>query len=218
MVMNASNDYGHGYDGVRVVVLGASGFIGRWVARYLSASEADLHLVVRQRAPAERVFSRYNVQGEVSELDLRNFDAVRELLQAIKPSITFNLAVYGVDRSERDELMSYQINAQLIRVLCETIAEIRDLTWVGRDIVHVGSALEYGSISGDLSEDSVPSPTTTYCCERPESICILLLPCALRRTRISALRGSGAAVISIADFSTHFDACPTPPVPVVNGQ
>jgi dTDP-4-dehydrorhamnose reductase len=48
---------------------------------------------------------------------------VWELFQTIRPSITFNLAVYGVDRSERDEKTAYQINAGLVKVICDAIAQ-----------------------------------------------------------------------------------------------
>jgi len=36
------------------------------------------------------------------------------------------------------------------------------LVWSGQELVHVGSALEYGTIGGDLAEDSAPQPTTLY--------------------------------------------------------
>jgi len=46
------------YAGVRTVVLGASGFIGRWVARTLCKSGAHVFLFVLDRAIAEPVFLR----------------------------------------------------------------------------------------------------------------------------------------------------------------
>jgi nucleoside-diphosphate-sugar epimerase len=150
------------YSGVRVAVLGASGFIGRWVARALCASQANVSLIVRSREVAEEIFSRYDIRGDVFEVDLRDREVVRKLFQNIRPSITFNLAGYGVDRSERDEKAAYQINGHLVKTIGEVISEIRDQQWFGQDVVHVGSALEYGAIRGNLSEDSIPNPTTLY--------------------------------------------------------
>ncbi|NIQ31823.1 MAG: NAD-dependent epimerase/dehydratase family protein [Acidobacteria bacterium] len=46
--------------------------------------------------------------------------------------------------------------------LCRAIASARQDDWVGQEIVHVGSALEYGDIKGDLAEHSAPNPTTLY--------------------------------------------------------
>jgi len=146
-------------------VLGASGFIGRWVARSLCERGARLSLVVRDRTKSERVFSHYSIHGEIVELDLQAANAAGRLFESIKeigPSIIFNLAGYGVDRSERDEEAAYRINADLIRSLCEALVRKRDIAWAGQELVHAGSAMEYGAIGGDLAEDSAPQPTTLY--------------------------------------------------------
>ncbi len=150
------------YFGIRVAVLGAAGFIGRWVARALCSRRAKLFLVVRDRSSAEPVFERYGVQGEILELDLEKPEAVDHLYQSVRPSITFNLAGYGVDPSERDVRMAYQINDRLVELICEGTRRNRQPGWSGPEVVHIGSALEYGSTGGYLSEDSVPSPTCLY--------------------------------------------------------
>ena len=150
------------YYGTRALVLGASGFIGRCVARALCARGAKVSLIVRNKAVAEQTSFTYGIHGDVFELDLQNFKAVRKLLQKVNPSITFNLAGYGMDRSERDDRTAYQINAHLVEVVFETMAEGRDPEWPGQHIVHVGTPLEYGTIGGNLSEDSIPNPTTLY--------------------------------------------------------
>ena len=86
------------YRGLIVVVLGGSGFLGRWVARKLCLQGALVHLVVRNRAHAKTVFAQYGVDGEIFELDLANdAGALRDLLLAVRPVITFNLAGYGID-------------------------------------------------------------------------------------------------------------------------
>lgn len=150
------------YYGTQVLVFGASGFIGRWVARALCAQGAKVSLVVRNKRIAEQIFFTYGIDGNVFELDLENLETVIKLLQKVKPSITFNLAGYGMDRSERDNRAAYQINAHLVEVVLETMAKGQDPEWAGQDIVHVGSPLEYGTIGGNLSEDSIPNPTTLY--------------------------------------------------------
>src|SRR5581483_3935513 len=85
------------YAGVPVIVLGAAGFIGRWVSRLLSQSGARLHLVVRHPGAARRTLARCGVQGEVIELDLQKPNRLAILLADIRPAILFNLAGYGVD-------------------------------------------------------------------------------------------------------------------------
>jgi UDP-glucose 4-epimerase len=150
------------YRGIRAVVLGAAGFIGRWVARSLCEQGARLFMVVRDAERAERIFSTYDIRGEVVEFDLKRLEDLRKMIVKLRPSITFNLAGYGVDPSERDEADAFRLNADLPQTLCEAITECRDQEWMGQNLVHTGSALEYGEIGGDLAEDSQPAPATLY--------------------------------------------------------
>lgn len=151
------------YHGVRVAVLGASGFVGRWVAHELCRLGARRSLVVRDRKAARRVFLDHDITGDIFEVDLvRSPQAIGPLLREIQPSVTFNLVSYGVDPSERDEETAYQTNAHLVDEVCKAIAKVQAPEWKGCDMVHVGSASEYGAIGGDLSEDLIPHPTTLY--------------------------------------------------------
>ena len=150
------------YDGVRILVLGASGFIGRWVARLLSQAGADLLLGIRDDHHATEIFQQFDVNGRLVQLDLNDMGATADRIGKLQPTMTFNLAGYGVSPTERDETIADRINHRLLATLCECIAEARDPNWPGQHLVHVGSALEYGTISGDLSEDSTPNPTTIY--------------------------------------------------------
>lgn len=151
------------YRGVKVIVLGASGFIGRWVARALCSCRAQVTLVVRDRRRGADVFERYGIDGDLLELDLeKESGQLPGLISAISPSIVFNLAGYGIDRRERDESAAYSINAELVQVLCEALAGTPDDFWEGQRLVHAGSALEYGAIGGDLNENSVVDPSTLY--------------------------------------------------------
>lgn len=153
---------GSRYRGARVVVLGAAGFIGHWVSRQLSDAGARLSLIVRDRTKAAALFSSAEVEGEVIETNLLDFAALVKLLTDLRPSIVFNLCGYGVDPGERDERTAFQINAELVRVVCEAMATHRDPDWRGQAVIHAGSALEYGESCGDLDEASVPHPTTLY--------------------------------------------------------
>jgi UDP-glucose 4-epimerase len=151
-----------GYTGVRVAVLGASGFIGRWVARKLCAAGACTYLIVRDRERAATTFAKYGVSGEVLEAGLSVTGVLGEIYSRIRPAITFNLVGYGIDVTERDEAISYRINAGLPEDICSAVAAWRDPNWSGQQIVHTGSALEYGEIGGDLREDGGACPTTIY--------------------------------------------------------
>jgi nucleoside-diphosphate-sugar epimerase len=150
------------YTGVRVVVLGASGFVGRWVARALVQQGADIWMVARNRAAANDVFRVYGVVGQLVELDLRDSAGMVDLYRDVRPSITFNCAGYGVDRAERDGVLAAQINTDLVGVICRASQPVRDAAWPGQDLVHAGSGAEYGEQAEDVSEDAPTHPTTVY--------------------------------------------------------
>jgi len=149
------------YRGVPVMVLGAGEFIGRWVARLLGEQGASLQLVVRDVRRAEAVRPTWGVDAPVLVADLGT-SSVRDLIGRFRPAIVFNLAAYGVDPSERDPGSAERLNADLPPALAVAMAESGDRAWRGQQVVHAGSALEYGIARGDLQEETPGAPTTLY--------------------------------------------------------
>ncbi len=156
------NDPFSAYQNRRVIVFGPTGFIGRWVARFLSQQKAELYLVFRDPDSTSTLFPRYGIKGHSIRLDLSDLDRIRPVIEDIRPDVVFNLAGYGVDRSERDEKLAYSLNADLVERICITLDKIPGTDWPGQRLIHAGSALEYGEIQGDLHENSQPFPTTLY--------------------------------------------------------
>ena len=150
------------YRGRRTLVLGASGFIGRWVARALARAGADVHVAARDPATAQAVLASYDTRAVVHRLDAMDLASIATLLDSVRPSVTFNLIGYGVDPAERDEAVAVRLNAEFVEALCHAVAETRDPSWTGQCLVHVGSAYEYGAAGGDLAEDTHPKPITSY--------------------------------------------------------
>jgi UDP-glucose 4-epimerase len=150
------------YRSAPVVVIGASGFIGRWVSRALSQCGAALTLIVRNHDAAQQVFADYGVAGSIIEADVTASGVVSDALQRIRPAVVFNLAGYGVDHAEKDPALFEAVNAGFLPELCSAIAGTRNPDWPGACLVHAGSALEYGTLSNDLAEDSTPEPDTIY--------------------------------------------------------
>lgn len=149
------------YRGRRALVLGASGFIGRWVARTLSQAGARVIAPVRNPEAAAAILDQWQARAELIRADLTDLDALPGLIERTNPDITFNLAGYGVDRSERDDLLFRRINAELPEALVRVLAA-REGTWPGYRLVHTGSALEYGEVGGRLEESGPVNPTTPY--------------------------------------------------------
>ena len=153
---------GEEYRDLPVLVLGASGFIGHWVARQLCDRGALAHLIVRDRATASKVFAGSGIAGTVIEADLTAAASVASVVAAVRPAIVFNLAGYGVDRSERDDVALRAINTDLVIALAEAVHESPAGTWRGQRLVQAGSAAEYGQASGRLDERRAAEALTGY--------------------------------------------------------
>ncbi|HEX6133874.1 MAG TPA: NAD(P)-dependent oxidoreductase [Longimicrobiales bacterium] len=150
------------YRGARALVVGATGFIGQRVASLLDRSGARVTATGRDPAALAALRRRLSARGETVVCDVGSADEVTRLLRRTQPAITFNLAGYGVDRTERDEAAAHRINAELPALLVRQLSQAGRGGWSGQVLVHAGSALEYGEARGDLDEDTVPVATTLY--------------------------------------------------------
>jgi len=150
------------YAGARVLVLGASGFIGAWLARTLATCDAELHLAARDPEAVRGALGALASCTEQHALDARDPRALSALLAKLKPAVTFNAIGYGVARDERDAGLSTVLNTQLPGWIADGLGALRLPTWSGQRLVHLGSALEYGTATGDLDETGPHSPTTLY--------------------------------------------------------
>ena len=150
------------YRKARVLVLGATGFIGRHVTGVLAQCGAEVHVGVRDSGRAAELLRCDQPIARIHSADLRRERILDPILESVQPAITFNLAGYGIDRSERDQEVAFRINDAMVGELAESLLRHRDPSWTGQVLVHVGSALEYGRAKGDLVETTVCKPTTLY--------------------------------------------------------
>lgn len=152
-------DWAAPYRGRTVLVLGAGGFIGRRVARRLALSGAVVQAVVRPGSigPASGPAGIRRL-----EVDLARSGTAADAVRQAGPEITFNLAGYGVDPAERDPGLAERINRGVVEELVAACAARPEGGWPGLQLVHAGSALEYGMAAGDLAETTAPLPGTLY--------------------------------------------------------
>lgn len=152
------------YRGSRALVLGGTGFIGRWVARRLTESQATVMVGVRDPAAFAHIATAWGVSAEVMSFTALDEASVVRLIRDAAPDIVFNLVGYGVDRKETQSDLMWQINRDLVRQAALTLAHPSHArTWShGKRFIHMGSALEYGRVEGVATEDGATEPHTLY--------------------------------------------------------
>ena len=151
------------YESRRVLILGASGFLGRWVARTLARAGADLYLLGRSLERLRDIGRAFAFDGHYLEADLTSAGAFTRAFQQARPDITFNLAAYGIDPGQRDEQLFQALNARLPTEICAAIADTASPSqWTGLRLVHAGSEAEYGDVSGPINEESETAPLQNY--------------------------------------------------------
>lgn len=148
-------------DGRRVLVFGASGFIGRRIVRAFSDAGAEVHAAGRDRGRIGEAVRSAGAGCTAWECDLLLPGAGAALVRRLAPDLVVNAAGYGVLPSERDP-------ALLDRFGSGVPAELADAVAAGRGagslpaLIHIGSAAEYGSAGGDLREDGPACPASPY--------------------------------------------------------
>lgn len=153
-------DFPSAYRGTRVAVFGATGFIGRWVARRLTLEGADIVCFVRSPTRASEVFAQYGITASTVPFSLADPGAASELLRQESPEVTINLIAYGVNPADADPDRAFEVNAAFPDWLAGQVADL-DRSWRGNALVHVGTQYEYGSTAA-LHEDTEPKPETAY--------------------------------------------------------
>jgi dolichol-phosphate mannosyltransferase len=137
-----------------ILVLGASGFVGANLLRTLRAVRDDVSGTA-SRLPAWRL------EGVPAErlhvVDLLVPEALRRLLDEVKPQTIFNCLAYGAYSFQRDVDLIYRTNLNLTAALLEEVA--------ARGIhcyVHAGTSSEYGAAAAGPGEDQSPRPNSHY--------------------------------------------------------
>jgi GDP-4-dehydro-6-deoxy-D-mannose reductase len=138
----------------RVVITGASGFTGRWLARACAQAGDDVLGISRTAADA-------GAEGyELAELDLRDSDGVRELFRSYIPQVVYHLAALSsVGHSWEDPAGTMRENvASAVNVLEALRLEVPHAR-----TVWVSTCEVYGSPSAlPILEDAPLAPANPY--------------------------------------------------------
>jgi nucleoside-diphosphate-sugar epimerase len=140
----------------RVLVTGATGFVGANLTRRLLSEGHELHLLVRRNYTAWRIDS---IKSEIClhSVDLGNARMLTALIREIKPHWIFHLAAYGAYSSQTDFHRMIQTNfvgtVNLVEACLKTGFE---------SFVNFGSSSEYGFKNHAPSEKEWLEPNSSY--------------------------------------------------------
>jgi UDP-glucose 4-epimerase len=138
---------------MRVVVLGASGFIGSAVVNELVARSKEVCVLVR---PNSKLSDKFSASINTIVYHSLADELLLERLRGWKPEIMINLAWKGVDGNDRVEASQFDnISFILQSVKLAFYSGCRQ--WVG-----AGSQAEYGIASEKISEETPCNPITAY--------------------------------------------------------
>lgn len=140
----------------KVLITGATGFIGANLVRRLLKEGFEVHITTRKSSNKWRID---DVLSDVvdHELDLSDAEAVKNLISRMKPDIIFNLAIYGGYPAQSDTQKIIETNfigAVNLIDACESIDY--------ECFVQVGSSSEYGRKKEKMCESLLLEPINAY--------------------------------------------------------
>jgi len=137
----------------RVVLTGASGFVGANLARRLVADGHRVHLLLRPAHQPWRLEGLHDT--EQHEVDLADRDATQRVISAIKPEWVFHLAASGAYSWQRDA-------QRIVGTNLTSLIHLLDACVDAEAFVNTGSSSEYGCKDHAPHESETVEPNSTY--------------------------------------------------------
>lgn len=137
----------------RILIVGASGFVGRALLRAVSGRE-DITAIAGVRDPEN--ISDAGVESKI--IDITRPEELARAVSEVRPDIVINAAAYGVRPGQQESGAAMRINTLGAVHLLEAAAVAGG---AGR-FIQLGSCSEYGNREGTVHEDMAPAPSTLY--------------------------------------------------------
>jgi len=140
----------------KILITGATGFVGSCLAHRLVETGCELHLTVRAESNLWRI---KNILDKVNlhNLDLRNKNNVESVVTSLKPKVIYHCATYGGYYTQSDAKKILGTNITGIVNLLNACAK------AGFDcFVNTGSSSEYGIKNGPIKESDTLEPVSSY--------------------------------------------------------
>jgi nucleoside-diphosphate-sugar epimerase len=140
----------------RVIITGATGFVGANLVRRLLRDNHEIHALVRPLRPDWRIVDLANRIHRYA-VDVTDRGQVRDLVHAVRPHWVFHLAAYGAYSQQKDAEQIVHTNIIGSMVLLEACADAGV-----ESFIQAGSSSEYGWKNHAPSEEERIEPNSVY--------------------------------------------------------
>ena len=165
-----------------ILVTGAGGFVGANLMRHLLTVRNDVIGVARKGS--------WRLEGiessHIINLDLENRQALKSILEDLRPRTIFNLAAHGAYPTQTDSDRIFNVSFGVARALSSWAAENRAV------FVQAGSSSEYGTNCKAPRETDVAEPNSAYAVAK-----LSATTWATFLAKTSGLRGGVARLYSV---------------------
>ncbi|OHD64738.1 MAG: hypothetical protein A2096_03750, partial [Spirochaetes bacterium GWF1_41_5] len=133
---------------MKILISGASGFLGNYCIKTLSAHEIIAQYFTKPPA---------NMKSETVQCDLKNEQAARRLIQSVRPELIINCAACArPDICEKNPELSKIMNAKLPEILAEEALR------AGSRLIHISTDNVFSGQNAPYNEESKPAPVNIY--------------------------------------------------------
>ncbi|MBI2624445.1 NAD(P)-dependent oxidoreductase [Candidatus Parcubacteria bacterium] len=142
----------------RVLITGATGFVGANLARALVQQGRQVAVITRQNSNPWRLAE---VQGSLEQhvADLADAPALRQIVQKVQPTVIFHAAAASVYGDQVPATESEMVRSNLIGTM-NLIRACADINY--RCFVNTGSSSEYGPKTEPMVETDLAAPRDIY--------------------------------------------------------
>lgn len=142
--------------GKRILITGATGFIGANLVREFLKRGSDVYIFTRTTSNKWRV---NNILNEIHEycVDLLNYEKLEGVILDIRPEIIFHTAVYGGYPFQKD------VNKIIQTSVIGTTNLVNACSKIEFDVfINTGTSSEYGLKNSSMSETDLLEPNSNY--------------------------------------------------------